>query len=397
MAKAEKKKKKGIVHKLMFGNEDKPDFTPEQLNMSKWEMFKFIFFSRFGTMVLLNLLTLLFALPAIAVMLLMYLNSSVASSFIPYSANIGVGYPVVVNAASLGAISDFTYSLIEYLILVPCIAVFALGVTGNLYVIRKLIWNQPTSTFKDFFRGIKKCWLSSLLIGLVFGLALLLVVFSLGYFDAFDMPVAYKAVTLTIAIILFIFMIIFTSFFMTQNVAFQMRPIALIRNSMLFVFGAFLQSIIFIGIALIPVYLSFIPGITMLLAILYVFIGFSFSTVIISLFCHYCYEKFLYDKITDAPSAVYTKRESDVQEESVKAKKKQQPATYKNPKKRKKSIDEGASITPLTPTFRREDLERLQREHEQIMREGEEDDAESPSTEQPEQPEQTDNTDNKDE
>ena len=90
MAKTEKKKKKGIVHKMMFGNEDKPDLSAEQLNMSKWAMFKFLFFSRFGTMVLLNLLTLLFALPAAAVMLLFYMNSAVASILIPFSSNIGL-------------------------------------------------------------------------------------------------------------------------------------------------------------------------------------------------------------------------------------------------------------------------------------------------------------------
>ena len=382
MAKTEKKKKKGIVHKMMFGNEDKPDLAPEQLNMSKWAMFKFIFFSRFGTMVLLNILTLLFALPAIAVMLLFYLNSAVAAGFIPFSSNVGIGYPVITNAASLGLMSDFSYSIMEYLILVPCIAVFAIGVSGNLYVIRKLIWNEPTRTVKDFFRGIKKCWLSSFIMGFAFGLALLLVEFSIHYFDAFSQPVAYKAVTLTVAIILLVFMIIFTSFFMTQNAAFKMRPGVLIRNSMLFVFGAFIQSVIFIGIALLPVYLMFIPGITMILALVYVLIGFSFTTVVVSLFCHYCYEKFLYDKITDKPATVYSKRESDFETETEKAKKKQ-PVAYKNPKKRKKSIDEGTSITPLTPTFRREDLERLQREHEQIMREGEEDDAPAEPDEQP--------------
>ncbi|MDE6293175.1 MAG: hypothetical protein K2L88_00960, partial [Clostridiales bacterium] len=295
--------------------------------------------------------------------------------------------PVVIDAAQMGAISDFSFSITQYLILVPCIAVFALGVAGNLYVIRKLIWDQPTSTFKDFFRGIKKCWLGALVMGFVFGLTLLLVAFSLDYFDTFKLPVAYKAISLTLSIILLVFMIIFASFFMTQLAAFKMKAIVLIRNSMLFVFGAFLQSVIFIGIGLIPVYLMFIPGITVLLAFIYVLIGFSFSTVVISLFCHYCYEKFLYDKITDKPSAVYTKRESDVQAEMEKPKKKQ-PTTYKNPKKRKKSIDEGASITPLAPTFRREDLERLQREHEQIMREGESD-GESPQDE----PEQTDNKD----
>ncbi|MDE5562238.1 MAG: hypothetical protein K2J01_01675 [Clostridiales bacterium] len=373
MAKAEKTKRKGIVHKMMFGNEDRPDITPEQLNMSKWAMFKNIFFGRFGTTVLLNLLTLLFALPAIAIMLLFYLNSSVAAGFIPYSSNLGIGYPVVSNAVTLGVISDFTYSITEYLILIPCIGVFALGVAGNLYVVRKLIWQEPTSTIKDFFRGIKKCWLGAVFIGLLFGLVLLLVVFSFGYFDAFHMPVAYKAVMITISIILLVFTIIFASFFMTQNAAFKMRPTVLIRNSALFVFGAFLQSVIFIGIGLAPVYLMFIPGITMFLVLIYVFIGFSFSTIVISLFCHFCYEKFLYDKVSDKPAAVYSKRERDELSEPERAKKKQ-PTAYKNPKKRRKSIDEGTSITPLTPTFRREDLERLQREHEQIMREGEEND-----------------------
>lgn len=370
MASTEKKKRKGIVHKMMFGNEDRPDVTPEQLNMSKWAMFKFIFFGRFGTTVLLNILTLLFALPAIAVMLLFYLNKTVAAGFTPYSSNIGIGYPVVTDAIHLGAVTDFYYTISEFLILVPCVAVFALGVAGNLYVIRKLIWQEPTSTIKDFFRGIKKCWAGAICMGLAFGLTLLLVVFSIGYFDAYDVSTALKAMMITLSIILLVFMIIFASFFMTQHAAFKMRPLVLIRNSFLFVFGAFLQSVIFIGIGLLPVYLMFIPGITMMLVIVYFFIGFSFSTIVISLFCHYCYERFLYDKVTDKPAAVYSKRERDELNENDRAKKKQ-PTTYKNPKKRKKSIDEGTSITPLAPTFRREDLERLQREHEQIMREGE--------------------------
>ncbi len=371
MANKEKtgKKKQGIVQRMMFGRDDKPDLTPEQLNMSKWAMFKYLFFNRFGTMVFLNLLTLLFALPAIAVILLFFMNSTVANGFIPYSANIFIGNNVVVNAVNQGNISAFTYQLFEFLVLVPCIAVFAVGVSGNLYVIRKLIWEEPTHTFKDFFRGIGKCWLPSLLIGIAFGLTLVLVVFSLGYFDAYGMSVSLKALSVTLSMILLVFMIIFTSFFMTQNVAFKMRPMVLIRNSVLFVFGALLQSIIFIGIGLIPVYLMFIPGITVLLVMIYVFLGFSFSTLVISLFCHACYEKFLYDKITDKPSRVYSKRESDLEEPASEKQKKKAPATYKNPKKRKKSIDEGSSITPLTPTFRREDLERLQREHEQVLKE----------------------------
>lgn len=368
MAKSEKKKKKGIVQRLMFGDDTKPDLTPESMKMSKWQMFKNLFFGRFGTMVLLNMLTLMFALPAIAVIILFYLNNAVADGYIAYSSNLGFGYPVVVDAVSQGLVTAFMYNMYEFLILVPCIAVFALGVAGNLYVIRKLIWQETTRTVKDFFRGIKKCWLPAIFIGLAFGLTLLLVVFSLGYFDAYNVATSLKVLVIVLSVILLVIMTMFTSFFMTQTAAFKMSPMVLIRNSFLFVIGTNIQGIFFIGISLAPVYLLFIPGITTLLLIIYLFLGFSISTLGISLYCHYCYEKFLYDKIEGKPSAIYTKRGNDNAEDKPE-KKRQQTVVYKNPKKRKKSIDEGASITPLAPTFRREDLERLQREHEQVLNE----------------------------
>ncbi len=69
---------------------------------------------------------------------------------------------------------------------------------------------------------------------------------------------------------------------------------------------------------------------------------------------------------------MYKKRGNDIRDETSGASvkhKKQAPVPYKNPKKRKKSIDEGSTLTPLAPTFRREDLERLEKEHEQILAE----------------------------
>lgn len=369
-----KKKKQGIVQRMMFGNENKPDLTPDKMNVSKWAQFKNLFFGRFGTMVALNLLTCLFALPAVAVMVLFYMNKTIGNGFIPYSSNFGIGYPVITDAARMGEIMTFTYNLYEFALLVPCIAVFALGVAGNLYVVRKLIWEEPTRTFKDFFRGIGKCWLPALSMGIVFGLTLLLFEFSLGYFDAYQLSRAVKILCIVLSSILLAFMILFTSFFMTQTAAFKMRPMVLIRNSLLFVVGTNIQAIVFIGIGIAPVFLMFIPGITMLLAMLYVFLGFSFSTLVISLFCHRCYEKFLYDKI-ERSTAAYTKRGNDIADdgdsERPAQQKKRAPAQYKNPKKRKKSIDEGASITPLAPTFRREDLERLEKEHERVLAESE--------------------------
>lgn len=367
-----KKKKNGFVRRMMFGNENKPDLTPEQMSMSKWAMFKYLFFHRFGTMVMLNLLTCIFALPAVVVILLFYTNIAVNNGLIPYSSNLVIGYPVVIDAMRQGTIAEFTYTVMEYLCLAPCIAVLALGVAGNFYVMRKLMWEEPTSTVKDFFRGIKKCWLPAVIMGLVVGLSIELLMFSLGYFDAYGQSTSLKALCVTLSIILLVFITLFGAFLMTQNAAFKMRPMVLIRNSVLFVLGTNVQAIFFIGIGIAPAFLALVPGITLMLSIIYVLIGFSYSTLIITLFCHRCYEKFLYDKI-DSPQSVYAKRPDDIAEQAEKQtrgkQKKQAAVPYKNPKKRKKSIDEGSDITPLAPTFRREDLQRLEREHEQILNE----------------------------
>lgn len=363
-----KKKKKGIVQRMMFGNEDKPDLTAEQMNMSKWAMFKYLFFGRFGTMVALNLLCVLFAAPGIFVSLIFYINISLNYSYIPYSTNLGIGYPVVTNAVAQGEMAAFMYQTVEFLALVPCVAIFALGLAGNFYVLRKLLWEEPTSTFKDFFRGIKKCWLPALLIGIAMGFTIMLFVFTLGYFDVYNLPVALKTVSIIFASFLLVFMTLFTAFFMTQNAAFKMRPMALIRNSMLFVLGTNFLAIFFIGIAVAPVFLWLIPGATAICIMIYLFVGITFTTLVITLYCHSCYKKFLYDKIDT--STVYAKRPDDIYERAEeKAAKKKAPVPYKNPKKRKKSIDEGVSITPLAPTFRREDLERLEKEHEQVINE----------------------------
>lgn len=363
-----KKKKPGIVHRMMFGNENKPDLTPEQAKMTRWEMFKFLFISRFGTMVALNLLTMLFALPAALVIVLFYMNVTVNNGYIPYSGNLGIGYNVVVDAVQQGVFVEFLYNLYQYSALIPCIGIFALGFSGNLYVVRKLMWQEPTSTIRDFFRGIKKCWVQSLFIGFAFGFTLLLFTFSLGYFDAYGLPVALKAVCITLSSIVLVFVSLFTAFFLTQNAAFEMRFTVLMRNSALFVLATNIQSIIFIGIAVAPALLSLIPAIQMLVIMLFAFIGFSFASVVMSVYTHYCYEKFLYDKI-DRSSSTYAKRKTDIEEarEQARSKKTGAATPYKNPKKRKKSIDEGASITPLAPTFRREDLERLQKEHEAVL------------------------------
>lgn len=61
-----KTKGKGLIYRADDGRDDLPDFTPSKLPGSRWAQFKDIFRNRFGALVKINLLVLLFALPAIA-------------------------------------------------------------------------------------------------------------------------------------------------------------------------------------------------------------------------------------------------------------------------------------------------------------------------------------------
>ena len=85
------KKGKGLIYRLTMGKDNMPDFTPDKLPGTRWQLFKDVFFNRFGALVKLNLLTLLFCLPAIALLVIMNMIKMLDGTVLPYSGNVGVG------------------------------------------------------------------------------------------------------------------------------------------------------------------------------------------------------------------------------------------------------------------------------------------------------------------
>lgn len=329
------------IGELAVNGQATPESLNARMNVSKFELFKSIFFNKFGTMVLLNLLTALFAIPAAIVIVLFYLNTTIALGLVPYSANIGIGYPVIVGAEALGALVSYNYGIIQYLLLVPCIALFAVGVSGNMYVMRKFVWGESAKLFKDFFRGIKKGGLPAFVTGLVYGIIVLATVFSLMYFDAYGLHVAYKAVSVTVSMIVLVFATMFAAFFMTQCVAFDVRISTMLRNSALFVFGNNVRALVFIGIAVAPVFAVFIPGMAMLYIMLFVLLIISYVTLVCTLYCQNCYKNYLCVKGTEKPVAEIKREESSDDKPIASVKKKPQTPQYKNPKKGKRAVDDG--------------------------------------------------------
>ena len=68
------KKGGGLINKLYFGKEKSDDYARSTLPSNRWELFFDIFKGRFGKLVIINLLMLLFFLPLIFLLPYLYNN-----------------------------------------------------------------------------------------------------------------------------------------------------------------------------------------------------------------------------------------------------------------------------------------------------------------------------------
>ena len=66
------------------------------------------------------------------------------------------------------------FSLIFYsmLIMLPCMVIGFIGLSGAFYVAKKLVWQESTSLANDFFTGIKENWKHGFINGAIFSIFL---------------------------------------------------------------------------------------------------------------------------------------------------------------------------------------------------------------------------------
>ena len=85
-------KKLGFIDRLMLGKEKSETYARASLPSNRWELFWDILKGRFGKLVIINLLMLLFFIPLIALLLFRYVTLSSYGSIYPFSQVFGVGY-----------------------------------------------------------------------------------------------------------------------------------------------------------------------------------------------------------------------------------------------------------------------------------------------------------------
>ncbi|HEY8389536.1 MAG TPA: hypothetical protein VIL26_01075 [Clostridia bacterium] len=371
--------KKGWLYRWTMGRDDNPDFTLEDLPGSRWAVFKDVLFNRFGALVKINLLMLLFALPALVWYFLTLKAKAAEGTFINYTANFGFGFPLIVDAARAGQLYSIQSQLFYSLITVPLLMIASIGLAGGFHSIKMLVWGEGIAVTNTFFKGIKSNIVPFLWSTLFIGLSLTLVQYNISAYGLITTGFL-GVMSLVASIVLLVMLIFMTVFIYTQAATYKIKFFGLIKNSFLFAIGLIFHNIFFVGLTAIPILLLLFGGasLSFLVIMFYCIIGISMTILIWTLYAHYVFDKFLNDKIEGAikDRGIYRKSKEDKERKrqlEIERRKKAANTKFVNPKKKKRniSIDEGKNITPLATTFSREDLKRLAEEKKELQAEAE--------------------------
>ena len=132
---------------------------------------------------------------------------------------------------------EYLFSLVFYsmLIMLPCMVIGFIGLSGAFYVAKKIVWQEGVVVPTDFFKGVKENWLHGLIDGIIFGIALFGLVVGGAYFFVYaPVHAVVKGVGIGGLVLIFILLGIITALNLTQSVYYSNSYLRTFRNSFSF-------------------------------------------------------------------------------------------------------------------------------------------------------------------
>ena len=230
----------------------KSDFNINSLPLTRRELYKKIFFTRFGKLFQVNVLCFIFFLPLI----LWSLFTSIFKT----------------SLTSVGDVVNFIITIKSPLVILFTMLAF-IGLAGGIYYIRKLSWGEPVSLFRTFFTGVKQSYKQFLFFGFIgsffvvlFDLAISMMIFSkLSYLD----NLLFIALLNLAAILLFSI----GSYAVTLSSLYMMKMTTIIKTSIAFTIKKLLNNVLLVLITYMFILFWFLIGIIYLYFLGIVLVG----------------------------------------------------------------------------------------------------------------------------
>ena len=363
-----KRKTGGLINRILVGKEKSEGYARSTLPSNRWELFWDIFKGRFWKLFGINLLTILFFLPLIALLVFRLILIAGSGSVIPLTQGFGFGYGAPLSFVGVNEQTVVNVDIFVYLFMPLALIIAVVGVSGAAYVTRNMVWTEGIFVANDFWRGVKKNFTQMLCIALVYSLVFYVTQLAVNIAD-YAIAVGTGSVwMLVIAKIMAYILLIFYSFMtfhmITMSVTYELKFSALLKNSFLFTLGLFPQNIFFAALGLIPFIPFFLGGIFVSLGlILTLMMGFSLPLLIWTDYCQWIYDKFINDRVPGAKKnrGIYEKvKESN--SETLRQYREQIAITRSSLNSRpiKPITDDELKLRELPTSFNRDDLIKLQ-------------------------------------
>ena len=258
------------------------------------------------------------------------------------------------------------YSLVQYALLIPLIAIGGVGIGALTYIARMAMNGEQIKTVRYFFRGIKYTWAAGLTGGLLSGAGLFLIMLTHYNFMLYGWSVVGEVFALIAAILLFIFICIYSFYLITLAANYKMGYFAKLADALKLTFvrlpanivAAFFAGLIVGAAFLLIMFLGKSSLGALPWAILF-FIGFYAVCAIFATSSQSAFEKFinpgLEERETTLKNEQYYAAKRELKKEMKKARmseendapaqKKAEKARYVNPKKKKKQKTEADTVT----------------------------------------------------
>ncbi len=380
--------KKGLITRLLEGKERSEEYARSTLPTNRWQLFWDIFKGNFGKIFKVNILTLIFFIPLIAVILLGNVYEESMGITYPFGASLGVGYPAFPNTKGLSEWLTIQGDFLIGIGISVAAVVAAVGLSGGMYVVRNMVWTEGIFVGNDFWRGVKLNFKNALQTALFFCVVLILCrsVVNFADFTIVQGSVSkFQVVMLNISKItsyIFIVLAAMMSFWMVAlGVNYKMSFLVMIKNSFLMTIGTLPQTIFFGALALLPI-LLFLIGWTFLTVvgvIMFLLFGLAYALLVWLDFAQWVFDKYINPKIKGAKvgRGVFNKDgTSALTGDDSAASIEYQRMILSHGRSRLvarpiKPIDDSLQVYDLPASFTREDLKRLRESKQNIAEDSE--------------------------
>lgn len=362
--------KKGFIARMIEGPERSETYAASTLPTNRWQLGWDVFKTNTGKHFKINLLTLVFLLPFIAICVLTYMYKLANVDVLPFTQNMAIGYPSYPSTFGLSANLALSASVEFFKFLIVGILVGAVGLSGGFYVMRNMVWAEGVMVGSDFFKGVKQNYFVVLFSLLFYGVIMGLSVISVNMAQLFiDTCTGIKWLLISAQVLTYIIMgivSIMVLYMITLGVTYKLSFGKLIRNSFILTIGLIPTNVFFAFLAALPFLLfSLKVSMIMALAIVLVFVwGFSIFMLIWTDYSNWVFDRFINDKVPGAKKnrGIYKPNATEEDGEQIIFEKTKLNSSIKP------ITDYDVELYELPESFSRKDLQKLEETKEAMRR-----------------------------